>query len=119
MSLQCKFLQSPGLSDRDGLHRRSESWPATCFLTRSFNMKSNRMRVFSHAKGRDLARWQIDREGGIDLESMPRPEPVLKPNPEKIVEDVLMATLRRLQEDGNQEIAAVAARYLELLRPVG
>jgi hypothetical protein len=50
---------------------------------------------------------------------MPRPEPVLKPDPEKIVEDVLVATLRRLQEDGNQEISAVAERYLELLRPVG
>ena len=81
-------------------------------------MKSNRMRVFRHGKGRDLARWQIDQEGGIDLESMPRPMAIQKPDPEKIVEDVLVATLKRLQEEGNQEIAAVAERYLGLVRPV-
>lgn len=77
-------------------------------------MKSNRMRIFSYAKGRSSARWASE----VDLENMPPPEPIQKPDPEKIVEDILVATLKRLQKGGNSEIAAAAEHYLEVLRPV-
>ncbi|HEX7860372.1 MAG TPA: hypothetical protein VF773_08615 [Verrucomicrobiae bacterium] len=46
---------------------------------------------------------------------MPAPLPIAKVSPDQLIEDVLISTLRRLQENSSPEVSAAAARYISLL----
>ena len=83
-------------------------------------MKSNRMRR--------LYQPAINLEGGLDrrmvfgnttlplrLEKLPAPLPIEKVSPDKLIEDILVSTLRRVQDNASAEVAAAAARYISLL----
>jgi hypothetical protein len=47
---------------------------------------------------------------------MAPPTPVSEISPDQIVTDILVSTLLRVQQSGNKEISAAAARYLSVLR---
>ena len=51
----------------------------------------------------------------IRLEDLPAPLPVAKISPDELIEDILVATLRRVQNNSSPEVAAAAARYISLL----
>ena len=85
-------------------------------------MNSNRMRPIRTAAGATI---RLEREwssappedaGPIDLDGMPAPLAVEKVAPERIVADILVATLSRVQNDSSPEIAAAAEKYINVLR---
>ncbi|MGZ8938963.1 MAG: hypothetical protein ACXW32_07110 [Limisphaerales bacterium] len=51
----------------------------------------------------------------IALETLPAPLPVSRVHPDQLIEDILVATLRRVQDNASPEVAAAAARYISLL----
>jgi hypothetical protein len=51
----------------------------------------------------------------ISLAALPAPLPINKVAPDQLIEDILLATLRRVQENSSPEIAAAASRYITLL----
>jgi hypothetical protein len=51
----------------------------------------------------------------IALETLPAPLPVSKVHPDQLIEDILIATLRRVQDNASPEVAAAASRYISLL----
>jgi hypothetical protein len=85
-------------------------------------MKSNRMRIGRPAGriAKDLASAYLVASGGVslgvDLTQMAPPAPVTHLHPDQIIEDILLATLSRVQASANPELAAAAARYMTLLR---
>ena len=81
-------------------------------------MKSNRMRLYSPSiKPRDKVNvFECGSSGiPISLAALPAPLPINKVAPDQLIEDILVATLRRVQENSSAEVAAAAARYLSLL----
>lgn len=88
-------------------------------------MKSNRMRLFkphNGLKGRlepDLlcsAQYpQNSHHSQIRIEDLPAPLPIAKISPDQLIEDILLATLRRVQNNSSPDVAAAAARYISLL----
>ena len=51
----------------------------------------------------------------IRLDELPAPLPIAKVSPDQLIEDILISTLRRVQENSAPEVAAAAARYISLL----
>lgn len=82
-------------------------------------MKSNRMRLFTPITSEsDSLRRELllaGSAGSVAIESLPAPLPVRKIHPDQLIEDILVATLRRVQENASPEIAAAASRYISLL----
>lgn len=88
-------------------------------------MKSNRFRV--HPPPQSGNRWDEDlaalnpsgASGKIDLSRMPAP--VLPPptEPDQIIEDILVATLLRVQRNSSKEIVAAAQKYLQKIKNPG
>jgi hypothetical protein len=82
------------------------------------SMKSNRMRLSKpfEAQNRLNTPWNVfSSKRAIDIRALPPPLPIPKVDPDKVIEDVLVATLKRVQRSAKPEIAAAAARYLSLL----
>ena len=82
-------------------------------------MKSNRMRLGPTSLGttRRLASkltFEV-MEDHVSLENLPAPLPISKVSPDKLIEDILVSTLRRVQGSASPEVAAAAARYISLL----
>ena len=82
-------------------------------------MKSNRMRLWQPIFGIE---GRIHAEGLCQLEESPLemdkiapPLPITKVSPDQLIEDILVATLRRVQKSASPEVAAAAARYISLL----
>ena len=72
-------------------------------------------------KGVDRLReeWKLEptlSQEPIDLQRMSPPLPIVRIEPDQIIEDLLVATLTRVQRSNRGELAAAAARYLTLLR---
>jgi hypothetical protein len=71
-------------------------------------------------------RWSFDREtiplvssaAGtvVDLSCMPPPPAITPIRPEQVVEDILAATLARVQTEASPQVAAAAARFLARMR---
>lgn len=80
-------------------------------------MKSNRMRLYKPEFGNRFESELVlsPLEHGINIEDLPAPLPVAKVSPDQLVEDILIATLRRVQNTSSPQVAAAAARYLALL----
>ena len=80
-------------------------------------MKSNRMRLYKpETRGRRESELIFaPQPPGISIEDLPAPLPVAKVSPDQLIEDILIATLRRVQNSSSPEVAAAAARYLALL----
>ena len=81
-------------------------------------MKSNRMRFRRPALGierRLQGNGLLELTGPLQLEQLPAPLPIAKVAPDQVIEDILLATLRRVQKSGSPEVAAAAARYMSLL----
>lgn len=83
------------------------------------SMKSNRMRQL---KPKPLARerFQVCLNDGnesfpIAFKNLPAPLPIEKIPADQLIEDILVSTLRRVQERSSPEVAAAAARYISLL----
>ena len=82
-------------------------------------MKSNRMRLYKPT----ITAVERLRAGFIQsastlplsMESLPAPLPVAKISPDQLIEDILLATLRKVKEQSSPEVAAAAARYITLL----
>ena len=81
-------------------------------------MKSNRMRLFKPTPGVQK-RFMLLEKGSacspIRLDELPAPLPIAKVSPDQLIEDILVSTLRRVQENSAPEVAAAAARYISLL----
>ena len=82
-------------------------------------MKSNRMRFFTPVtigserySGSSIS---ADASMPVALETLPAPLPISKILPDQLIEDILVATLRRVQSNASPEVAAAAARYISLL----
>lgn len=82
-------------------------------------MKSNRMRLFTPTTSavERLHAGFIHSASTLPLsmESLPAPLPIAKISPDQLIEDILLATLRRVKEQSSPEVAAAAARYITLL----
>ena len=80
-------------------------------------MKSNRMRLYSPTtKAREkINGFECVSGIPISLATLPAPLPINKVAPDQLIEDILLATLRRVQENSSPEVAAAAARYITLL----
>lgn len=82
-------------------------------------MNSNRMRLFtpiiSENEGLSRNFFSAGSHLPLALESLPAPLPVQKIHPDQLIEDILVATLRRVQEDASPEVSAAASRYISLL----
>ena len=80
-------------------------------------MKSNRMRLFTPTTNvvERLRAGFIESALPLAMESLPAPLPVAKISPDQLIEDILLATLRRVKEQSSPEVAAAAARYISLL----
>lgn len=80
-------------------------------------MKSNRMRLYSPSTTpREKVKvFECDSGIPISLATLPAPLPISKVAPDQLIEDILLATLRRVQENSSPEVAAAAARYITLL----
>ena len=82
-------------------------------------MKSNRMRLFTpmicENEGLGLNLFSAGSALPVPLESLPAPLPVRKIHPDQLIEDILVATLRRVQENASPEVSAAASRYISLL----
>ena len=82
-------------------------------------MKSNRMRLYQPT----ITAVERLRAGFIQsastlplsMESLPAPLPIAKVSPDQLIEDILLATLRKVKDQSSQEVAAAAARYISLL----
>jgi hypothetical protein len=86
-------------------------------------MKSNRMRsitprVVNRTVGLVLNQCLPEKllPKPVNLDEIPAPAPISKPQPDKIVQDILLSTLLRVQSSSSSEIAAAAARYIEMIR---
>lgn len=82
-------------------------------------MKSNRMRLCQPTI-RETRRLESKlvfevMEDHVCIESLPAPLPISKVSPDKLIEDILVSTLRRVQGSASAEVAAAAARYISLL----
>ena len=81
-------------------------------------MKSNRMRFYQPiSSGNGRVRHGFDSGGTLPLrlENLPAPLPITQVSPDKLIEDILVSTLRRVQNNASPEVAAAAARYISLL----
>ncbi len=82
-------------------------------------MKSNRMRLGQSSigtTGRLEPKFVFEvTENPVSIESLPAPLPISKVSPDKLIEDILVSTLRRVQGSASPEVAAAAARYISLL----
>jgi hypothetical protein len=82
-------------------------------------MKSNRMRLGQPnigIAGRLEPKLIFEvMEDRVIIESLPAPLPISKVSPDKLIEDILVSTLRRVQGSASPEVAAAAARYISLL----
>lgn len=82
-------------------------------------MNSNRMRPFKPVTAiKERFRFEAIYQTPtlpIKLEDLPAPLPIAKVSPDQLIEDVLISTLRRLQENSSPEVSAAAARYISLL----
>ena len=85
-------------------------------------MKSNRTRPIRVGAGATLriphqrppeATQEV---GAIDLDGMPAPAVIEKIAPERIIADILVATLSRVQRDSSPEIAEAAEKFISVLR---
>jgi hypothetical protein len=85
-------------------------------------MNSNRIWLFApeaSEKTKFAPRWQSPLQTiqkPINLQEIAAPVPIVKPQPGKIVRDLLIATLLRVQSTSSAEVAAAAVHYLELIR---
>jgi hypothetical protein len=82
-------------------------------------MNSNRIRLFTpnaatNARFRS-AQVETTVSYPVNLEDLPPPLPIAKISPDQLIEDILIATLRRVQGNSSPEVAAAAARYITLL----
>jgi hypothetical protein len=80
-------------------------------------MKSNRMRLYSPPTQlrERINAFECGSGIPISLAALPAPLPINKVAPDQLIEDILLATLRRVQENSSPEVAAAAARYITLL----
>jgi len=80
-------------------------------------MKSNRLRLYSPFDNPREKIKVFECESGlpISLAALPAPLPISKVAPDQLIEDILLATLRRVQSNSSPEVAAAAARYITLL----
>jgi hypothetical protein len=85
-------------------------------------MKSNRIRPNRQeieTLSRVKSSW-MPTAGGcgplINLESMAAPVAIERAETDQIIEDILIATLLRVQKSAKGELAAAAARYVTLLQ---
>jgi hypothetical protein len=85
----------------------------------ALSMKSNRMRLSQPRigiKDRIKAGVILGMTGStVRLEELPAPLPITKVPPDQLIEDILISTLRRVQNSAAPEVAAAAARYITLL----
>lgn len=83
------------------------------------SMKSNRFRLIKPiAQTKERFRVGGQQAEGIDsvrLEDLPAPLPIAKVTSDQLIEDILISTLRRVQENSSPQVAAAAARYISLL----
>jgi hypothetical protein len=82
-------------------------------------MKSNRMQLGQPSIGttrrlKPKLSFEV-MEDHVSIESLPAPLPISKVSPDKLIEDILVSTLRRVQGSASPEVAAAAARYISLL----
>lgn len=87
-------------------------------------MKSNRMRLITpklKGESRFEPIWSVPpiESKPVNLKEIPAPAPISKPEPEKIVQDILVSTLLRIQSASSAEVANAAARYLEVIKAAG
>jgi len=80
-------------------------------------MKSNRMRLYTPTTKaiEGLRGGFIQSASTLRMQSLPAPVPVAKISPDQLIEDILLATLRRVKDQSSPEVAAAAARYITLL----
>lgn len=82
------------------------------------SMKSNRMRLSQPETGIKDRRTGVAlglTSYAVKLQELPAPVPIAKVSPDQLIEDILVCTLRRVQNTAAPEVAAAAARYLTLL----
>jgi hypothetical protein len=108
---------------KGGTIRDSKEWPGICF-GKSFSMKSNRMWLMTpEFKGNSRLKpfWPLPQPSSkrVNLKEIPAPVPIAKPEPKKIVQDILVSTLLRIQSGGSAEVADAAAEYLEMIKAAG
>ena len=87
-------------------------------IAHSLSMKSNRMRSYRPITAKERFRPESFQESlslPIKIEDLPAPLPIAKISPDQLIEDILISTLRRVQEHSAPEVAAAAARYISLL----
>jgi hypothetical protein len=82
-------------------------------------MKLNRMRLGHPSIGnagrlKPKIAFEV-MEDLVSIENLPAPLPISKVSPDKLIEDILVSTLRRVQGSASPEVAAAAARYISLL----
>lgn len=82
-------------------------------------MKSNRMRLPKPLIGTE-ERFHTGLLLGltgspVKIEELSAPLPISKVSPDQLIEDILISTLRRVQNAASPEVAAAAARYISLL----
>jgi hypothetical protein len=51
-----------------------------------------------------------------NLTEMAAPVPIQQIQPDQVIEDIIIATLKRVQNSANPELAAAALRYITLLK---
>lgn len=86
-------------------------------VTILLSMNSNRMRLYTPIAGvtKRFGSGVAKPDTPIRLEDLPAPLPIAKISPDELIEDILISTLRRVQENSSPEVAAAAARYISLL----
>jgi hypothetical protein len=79
------------------------------------DMKSNRINFYkaSHSLKKSLATFST---ASASLADMPPPQMVASISADQVVSDILVATLLRVQESANAEVAEAVERYLAILR---
>jgi hypothetical protein len=67
------------------------------------------------AKRYHIPFYEGEASAPIRLEELPAPLPITKVSPDQLIEDILISTLRRVQENSSPAVSAAAARYITLL----
>jgi hypothetical protein len=96
-----------------------------------FSMKSSRLRIIEPSVGRvkhlapalllafanqeETSKFSTSKMAA-NLAQMAAPVPVQQVQPDQVIEDILIATLKRVQNSANPELAAAALRYITLLK---
>jgi hypothetical protein len=50
----------------------------------------------------------------LKIDELPAPLPIAKVSPDEMIEDIILSTLRRVQQTGSPELAAAASSYISL-----